>query len=532
MIRTIVKREFLDNLLSFKFIACVVVAIVVSLTSTAILSRDYQDRLRNYDKGVASAKETLTKVPVYSALKVKLFRKPTPLSIFVGGIERKAGNYAEIPIIGMDIPTSLQGGVTKNEFTAAISIFDFSSVIIIVFTILAILLSYGAISGEKESGMLSLTLSNSAARSKILLGKYLGALTSIAVALAFCFILGVLFVLMSKNMQVDATFFVSIGLLYCASLLYLSCVLLLGILASSRTGTSFGSLLFLLIFYIVFTFLIPQAVKSYSNDAILAQAKNVESNIQNLQTEREKKTGEAYRNAGYKKTWAISRDGYDMQLYGGIILSRISSPEWIEDQNRTNAFMKKIERDYAQKVFDLKAQDMSVEGNIRRRQNELLAFIPSASFGGIAELLADTGDESLKRYLEQIVLYWHQYVSYLDQKNAYGTRFAYPGPDELTAYEKDLIKKISEDVSGQIERAGERWLSMYSGKYLDEALKYRPKLAFIDLNDLPAFKTPELGIIDRLKSSWFNLGILLFYNILFIALAYFSFANYDPRRRD
>ncbi len=51
MIRTIVKREFLDNLLSFKFIACVLVAIVVSLTSTAILTRDYQDRLRNYDKG-------------------------------------------------------------------------------------------------------------------------------------------------------------------------------------------------------------------------------------------------------------------------------------------------------------------------------------------------------------------------------------------------------------------------------------------------------------------------------------------------
>jgi hypothetical protein len=110
MIKTIIKREFLDNLLSFKFIACVLVAIMVSLASTSILTHDYQDRLRNYDTGIASAKEALTKIPVYSSLVVKLFRKPTPMSIFVAGIERKAGSYAEIRILGTDIPTSLQGG--------------------------------------------------------------------------------------------------------------------------------------------------------------------------------------------------------------------------------------------------------------------------------------------------------------------------------------------------------------------------------------------------------------------------------------
>jgi ABC-type transport system involved in multi-copper enzyme maturation permease subunit len=394
------------------------------------------------------------------------------------------------------------------------------------------LLSYGAISGDKEEGLLSLTLSNSVPRSKILLSKYLGALVSVAVPLAFCFILGILFILVSKNVEVDASFFASMGLFYCVSLLYLSCILLLGILASTMTKTSFASLLFLLTFYLVFNFLIPQAVKNYSNDAIAARTRNVESNIANLQTERGKKSGEAYRNAGFIKTWVISRDAYDMQLYGGIILSRISSPEWIEDENRTFSYMKEIERDYAQKVYDLKAQDMAVEKNIRGRQNSLLAFVPSSNFGRIAEFVMDTGNESLERYLQQVNLYWHQYMSYLDQKNAFGKRFAYPGPDELATYEKELIKKISEDVSGLIPNEYETWISHYSGKYLDEALKYRPKLTFLDLNDLPAFKAPEPAFIDRLKGSLFNIGILLFYNVLFIAVAYFSFANYDPRRRD
>ncbi|MGB8960205.1 MAG: ABC transporter permease subunit, partial [Candidatus Aminicenantales bacterium] len=308
MIRTIIKREFLDNILSFKFIACVLVAIVVSLASTSILTQDYKDRLRNYDKGVAAAKEELTKIPVYSCLRIKLYRKPSPLSIFVGGIERKLGSYAEIPIAPMDIPTSLQGGVTKNEFAATFSIFDFSSVVVIIFTILAILLSYDSISGEKEEGLLSLALSNSVPRHKILLGKYLGELVSIAAPLAFCFILGTLFVLFSRNVEVDTHFFLSMGLLFSISLLYLSCILLLGLLVSSRTKTSFSSLLLLLGFYLVFTFLIPQAVKSYSANAIIGQTKNVENNLETVTNEEDKIREEAYRKTPFKKQWRIPND--------------------------------------------------------------------------------------------------------------------------------------------------------------------------------------------------------------------------------
>jgi ABC-type transport system involved in multi-copper enzyme maturation permease subunit len=256
------------------------VAIVISLASTAILTRDYQERLRNYDKGVAAANEALTKVPVYSSLKVRLFRKPTPLSIFAAGIERKAGNFAEISLLYQDIPASLQGGVAKNEFAGVFSLFDFSAVIIIVFTVLAILLSYDAISGEKEEGMLSLVLSNSVPRAKILFGKYLGALIAVAMPLALCFILGILYVLFSKAASLSANFLMFMGLLYSVSLLYLSCILFLGILASSRTRTSFGSLLFLLVFFLVFSFLIPQAVKSASNNAIRSRTKNLEMNIQ------------------------------------------------------------------------------------------------------------------------------------------------------------------------------------------------------------------------------------------------------------
>jgi len=509
----------------------VLVAIVVSLASTTILTQDYKDRLRNYDKGVASAREALTKIPVYSALKIKLYRKPSPLSIFIAGIERKVGSYAEIPIAPLDIPTSLQGGVTKNEFAAIFSIFDFSSVIVIIFTILAIFLSYDSISGEKEDGLLALALSNSVPRYKILLGKYLGALVSIAVPLAFCFVLGTLFVLFTKNVKVDGHFYLSMGVLFSVSLLYLSCILLLGIFVSSRTKTSFSSLLLLLGFYLVFTFLIPQAVKSFSTDAIIGRAKNVENNLGSMMNEMDKKRDEAYTKSPYKKQWFIPGDAYNAQLYGGAIDNRIISPVARENRMLSASFQHPIEREYAQKVYDLKNKDMSIEEDIRNGARRLLAFVPSTNFSRIVELMADTGEDSLSRYLRHVALYWHEYMRYLDEKDAFGWRFTYPGPEEQTPYEKALIKKITDD-STELLKSSKRWWARYRGKYYDEAMNYRPKLTFLNLEDLPVIKSPDLGMTERLQGSLLNIVILVFYNLLFFILAYFSFSMCDPRRID
>ena len=96
VIGTIAKREFLDNLLSFKFIACVLMAIIlIVFRAVTFLANDYQSRLKDYDLGVAASQSALTKVPVYSYLEVRIFKKPIPLSIFVSGVERETGNYVD-----------------------------------------------------------------------------------------------------------------------------------------------------------------------------------------------------------------------------------------------------------------------------------------------------------------------------------------------------------------------------------------------------------------------------------------------------
>ncbi len=526
MIRALLKKELLSNMLSFKFIACLLVAILVSLQSTALLSRDYLDRLREYDKGNAQFADELTRIPVFSCLNIKIFKKPSTISIFVSGTERESGSFAQISLANPSIPTSLEGGVLKNELSVIFPKADVAHIIIIVFSLLAILLSYNSVSGEKENGTLSLMLSHSLPRYKILLSKYLGALVSIVVALALQFIFSTLFIFFSKDMAIDGTFLKSLGLIFATSSLYLSCFLFLGILVSSLTKRAFTSLLILLGYYILFIFIIPAALKSSFDDRIFRSARSYDMNIEKLAAEKDRDESNLYRDIPQVKTWSL-RDVNNMRLYGGLIFSRVNPREALDNQARMTEAGTKLERDYAEKIYGLRSADMRSSVSLRQRMNRLLALVPSSSYLLAVELMSDTGNDSMTRYLERLHIYWRQVMSYLEGRNAFGFRFFFPGPPDLTLYEKELVAKINEDKAGLLPRG--RMLS-YVGKYSHEAQNYRPQLEHLDLSDMPAFVPPALKAGDRLVIALPVITVLLGYNFVLFMAAYFSLQRYDPRR--
>ena len=515
MVKTIIRREFLDNLISFKFIACVLVAVVLVSISTAVLTNDYKDRLEDYNKGVAIAQESMTKVPVYSYLEVGIFKRPSPLSIFVSGIEGKTGNH--VYLTHREIPTSLKGGLVKNEFAQIFSFFDLSSVVVVIFTILIILLSYDSVSGEKEDGVLSLVLSNSVARYKFLLGKYIGGLVSILVPLTFCFIVAVLIVLFSKGVEVNSEFFYSMFLLYLFSILYLSSVLLIGLFVSSKTKTSFNSLLFLLAFYLITVFLLPVTVRSYAERTKIRKAKNYENSVNELIREKNKETRKAYVGVPVRRSWA------SMSSRGNkVIFKRINPEETIEFYKRYYSLREKIREDYAIEAYELKRKDFRLKENIRNLQNVFLAFLPPSNFERTAELTAGTGLDTQNRFVQQLTLYWHQYVRYLHEKDAFSLKYFFPGPEKLTPEEMELIKGINEALT-------KREVFWTRSEAYQKAQNYNPDIEYLNLNDLPVFNFHRQSSLGRIKSLSLNIIILFFYNLLIFTFGHFSFSRYDPR---
>jgi ABC-type transport system involved in multi-copper enzyme maturation permease subunit len=514
MVKTIIKRELLDNILSFKFMACVLVALILSIISTIVLTKDYQARLVDYNKGVAIAQEKLSKIPVYSFLEVEIYKKPSPLSIFVRGLERETGNY--VTLTHREIPTALKGGLAKNEFSPIFSFFDLSSVVVVVFTLLAILLSYNSVSGAKEEGVLSLILSNSVPRFKFLLGKYVGGLWSIFIPITLCFGIGGLIVLISRRAELSGGFWISFLGFYLLAVLYLSAVLLIGIFVSSRTKNSFTSLLILLAFYVITIFLLPVGLDNFAGKAEMRKAVQYDNNAPDLLREARLKTAEAVKKISVQRSWAsLERRGER------LILRRLNPEATIEYYRQFHEIRERIGIEYARKAYDLKQMDDHIADRIYGTKNLLQTFLPPADFERASETMAGTGRENIRQFFQQILTYWQQYVLFLEQKDAFSLRYFYPYSEKFSPDEKSLLGKLSLDWKDWKGRASR--LDSEGKKYDEKEFEY------LNLGDMPIFKFFEPRFGEKIKGISRNVLALFFYNLVFFLLAHFSFNRYDPR---
>jgi ABC-type transport system involved in multi-copper enzyme maturation permease subunit len=523
MIRTIVKRDLLDNILSFKFIACILVALVLTVISTIVHAANYLDRLEDYNKGVALAQDQLTKVPVFSFLEVTIYKKPSVISILIPGIEARTGN--SLTMTHREIPTSLKGGFVKNEFASVLSFFDLYSIIVTIFTILAILLSYGSISGEKEGGMLSLVLSNSVPRWRYLVGKYLGGMISLALAILLCFLAGLIIPVLSRRSVLDTSFFVTVSLLYVFCLLYLSAVLLAGILASCLTKNSFQSLIIILAVYLLAVFLLPLGVDSAAEGLMARKVRSLERNTRELFKQRALEINKVAKTIPVHRSWS-SQESFGPK----ILLARLNPPQTIAYYESLCSQTERLNEEYALKTHALRVQDLHIRQGIGRVRNLVLELSPPSCLERIMELETGTGQEDLDRFFTQVTQYWRQYVHYLDEENAFGLRYFYPYSGDLPPDEKTLVDELTQAVS---ERGRTSWdVSAYQKiraviSTLNE--RYKRDITPLDLGDMPTFTYQMRTFGERFRDWSMGLLILIFDNLLVFALAFFAFVRYDPR---
>ena len=134
---------------------------------------------------------------------------------------------------------------------------DWSYIIGLVTSFVAILLTFDAISGERENGTLALVLSNAVSRVGVLAGKFLGAFIVIVIPLLIGVLLSALIVSLSGNVSVDGDEWARIGLMVALSFIYIALFIGLGLAISSHVTHSSTSLVVLLLIWIVLVVLIP-----------------------------------------------------------------------------------------------------------------------------------------------------------------------------------------------------------------------------------------------------------------------------------
>ncbi len=222
MFISIIKREFQDNLFSFKFSLTLIVFLVLFLTSAYLMTEDYQKRVDQYSSEKSAQEGELDEHP------------PIPLSLMAKGLDNSMGYDQQ-----------------HNPLFSIFDTLDFMYIVKVALSLMAVFFSFGVISGEKENGTLALTMSNPISRSKVILGKWIGNYAALIVPFLLAAIVELLVISFSGSISADGEVWARMALIILTSLIYISVFFGLGVFISAITQKASTSLIIALLAWAV-----------------------------------------------------------------------------------------------------------------------------------------------------------------------------------------------------------------------------------------------------------------------------------------
>ena len=291
MLKTLIRRELLDNLMTFRFAAVLLITLLLVVANTVVLIQDYEQRLESYNNAVKMHDQQLRQAKTYSTMYLFVDRAPNPLSIFNVGLDKRLGNL--MGIWHGFVPTlwDAQMHGTDNPFIAFFSSIDIVFVFEVILSLMGLIFAYDAIAGERERGTLRLVLAQPIGRGQILLAKYISAMACLLVPLIVSLLFALL--LLTRSIPLSTADFLRIAGIVLTSFAYLSLFYLIGLLISVATRST-GTALMLAMFVWGFLILVyPNLIRATVNPEgdIRARTKTAENHIQQIvdEYERERK---------------------------------------------------------------------------------------------------------------------------------------------------------------------------------------------------------------------------------------------------
>jgi ABC-type transport system involved in multi-copper enzyme maturation permease subunit len=256
MFGTIIKREFIDHVVSFRFVAVFALTMFLTVTSVRVSSVDYEQQLRAY-QGIPGGVEDENGKVSLMMLPCRAWgvhRSPSRLLFLAGQAEWELPNRVTTSLHSLQ---SVDRDPEMGEALAGTIRSGWGAAVGLLLSFAAGLLTYKSISGELRDGTLTLVLSNPLSKGTLLAAKYVAALLALALAFLVAVAAGLLVVLATGSMALTADDWLKVGLFVFASLVYCSIFVLLGLLCSVIARSPVISAVAFLLNWTVLVFVVP-----------------------------------------------------------------------------------------------------------------------------------------------------------------------------------------------------------------------------------------------------------------------------------
>lgn len=483
MIKEIAKKEFLSNILSFRFLLAFISTFLLFSTGSLLFLKEYSLELKRY-REISSRYQNKKSVK-----EIYIFPRPNQLNFCVEGGEK---NFPDFFII--DSASFITSGSSWKKIFRLTSFenIDWAFLVSIFFSLISLIFSYDAFASEKEMGRMSLILSNPIKKLDLLYGKFLGILMGNAVIFIMGIIISLLIISVSPNVNFGLYEYVKIFTFVVLSFIYIIFFIIIGLLTSSLTYKSPLSLLFSLIFWLLFVIVLPILIPYFI-------PKNIPSQIK---FELQEKLIEKARSRKF-----------DQIADQEILADKILEAKNEEEADRIIEEYEKNLQDFNREGFNIRKQlkeeyQRKIESFFEK--NVYLSFLsPVGLFNHVSEGLIGAGYSRYRNLKMNLREYSKIFSRYCEKKKKEKIKEAEPAA-YMTFYIPDRANP------------GEQKLVRVNISYSFRNVKF-------DFSDFPVFMEREPNFVNRLKEAGIALSILITYMIFFFFLLMRTLKNYDPR---
>ena len=381
MFFSLVRKELLEQMLALRFSMACVICLVIVLSSAFVMTKDYQEALSDYHTNLVMHEKEIeeTQNLVWDGIKVD--KSLNPMQIFFKGVDQELTATAKINAVA---EPQFEANFERNPVIFLFPSIDWLFFIGTFVSLLAIAFSYDAISGEKESGTLTLLMSYSVPRDQVLLAKWMGGYLALVAPFLLSLLCGLIVVVLFPTVELHSEHWAGLGPIFLISLLYLAAMYSLGLFISACTHLASTSVAILLLIWVLMVLIVPN-IAPY----IAAQIEPLQDftmvDKEKYQIERE----EEQKFEAELKQWAEQHP--KVQAWG-------ESLWWVNwHRIKRDQLLRLIERQ--DKINDQFQTQMEVQ--IRLGQY-LSRFSPLASFAYAASDLAGTGVQDRGRFMDRL----------------------------------------------------------------------------------------------------------------------------------
>jgi ABC-type transport system involved in multi-copper enzyme maturation permease subunit len=472
MLYQIVRKEILENLMSLRFTLSLLLTISLFAVSSFVFVDNHREQLDNYwkktNENISGFKEYSDHLHKLAFYEQNVYRKPKLLILCTGGFEESLPSRFVFDAFSTSLPQLAgQSNFTLPRFTDL----DWSYIVSLILSFIALVFTYDSICGEREKGTLRLMLAGATPRATFLLGKYLGLMLTLGISLLLGILVSLIIVITLKVDVIGFAVWLRILSLAALSFLYLSIFVFLGLFVSARTARSSISMATLLLIWVVMIILVPSLGRIFSDRL------------------RHSPTVEEFERA---RSEAIRRVDDDMSAgkFGERAGARTPNPA--ECNPPARARYANAGAEAVNQVIEEHHNRMAAQAVVGRN---LTCISPVIIYQRASEAIAGVGINHCLNLFQQIKQYQVQLKDYIR---------------DMDREDPESLHLLFDEENSVAE-----W----------NTVSKRP----VNFDTVPKFQERDLALGQSLKLAIWDIGLLVLFNLVFFTAAFVSFLRYDVR---